>query len=62
MGVIFSMLGVIVIITQMNEERIKDLSFNKGDLSIILAMLSWALYSALLKRKKLNLTQLLVQV
>jgi len=63
MGVIFSMLGVIVIITQMNEERIKDLSFNKGDLSIILAMLSWALYSALLKRKKLNLTQLsLLQV
>ena len=63
MGVIFSMLGVIVIITQLNEEKIKELSFNKGDLSIILAMLSWALYSALLKKKKLELSQLsLLQV
>ena len=55
MGVVFSMIGVIVIITQLNIEKIKDLSFNKGDLSIIVAMLSWALYSALLKKKKLEL-------
>jgi len=57
-GVIFSMLGVVVIVTQLNEEKIKELSFNKGDLSIIVAMLSWALYSALLKKKKLELSQL----
>ena len=63
MGVIFSMLGVIVIVTQLNEEKIKELNFNKGDLSIIVAMLSWALYSALLKKKKLKLSQLsLLQV
>ena len=63
MGVIFSMLGVMVIVTQLNEEKIKELNFNKGDLSIILAMLSWALYSALLKKKKLELSQLsLLQV
>ena len=63
MGVIFSMLGVIVIVTQLNEDKIKGLSFNKGDLSIIVAMLSWALYSALLKKKKLELSQLsLLQV
>ena len=63
MGVIFSMLGVIVIVTQLNEDKIKELSFNKGDLSIIIAMLSWALYSALLKKKKLELSQLsLLQV
>ena len=62
-GVFFSMLGVIVIVTQLNLEKIKELSFNKGDLSIIIAMLSWALYSALLKRKKLELSQLsLLQV
>ena len=58
LGVIFSMLGVIVIITQLNEEKLKELNFNKGDLSIIVAMLSWALYSALLKKKKLKLSQL----
>ena len=57
MGVIFSIFGVIVIITQLNIENIKGLSFNKGDLSLIVAMLSWALYSALLKKKKLLLTQ-----
>ena len=62
-GVIFSMLGVVVIVTQLNEEKIKELRFNKGDLSIIVAMLSWALYSALLKKKKLELSQLsLLQV
>ena len=63
LGVIFSMLGVIVIVTQLNDEKIKELSFNKGDLSIIIAMLSWALYSTLLKRNKLELSQLsLLQV
>ena len=62
-GVFFSMLGVVVIVSQLNLEKIKELSFNKGDLSIIIAMLSWALYSALLKRKKLELSQLsLLQV
>jgi len=62
-GVLFSMLGVIVIVTQLDLEKIRELSFNKGDLSIIVAMLSWALYSALLKRKKLELSQLsLLQV
>ena len=62
-GVFFSMLGVIVIVSQLNLEKIKELNFNKGDLSIIVAMLSWALYSALLKRKKLELSQLsLLQV
>ena len=63
LGVIFSMLGVIVIVTQLNDEKIKELSFNKGDLSIIIAMLSWALYSTLLKKNKLELSQLsLLQV
>ena len=62
-GVVFSMLGVLVIVTQLNYEKTKELSFNKGDLSIIVAMLSWALYSTLLKRKKLELSQLsLLQV
>ena len=63
MGVIFSMIGVVVIVTQLSEEKIRELNFNKGDLSIIIAMLSWALYSALLRKKKLELSQLsLLQV
>ena len=50
-------------VNQLSEEKIKELSFNKGDLSIIIAMLSLALYSALLRKNKLKLSQLsLLQV
>ena len=63
LGVVFSMFGVVVIITQLNIEIIKNLDFNKGDLWIIVAMFSWALYSSLLKKKELALSQLsLLQV
>ena len=63
LGVVFSMFGVVVIITQTNIEIIKNLDFNKGDLWIIVAMFSWALYSSLLKKKELTLSQLsLLQV
>ena len=47
----------------LTKKKLLELSFNKGDLSIIIAMLSWALYSALLKKNKLELSQLsLLQV
>ena len=62
-GVIFSLIGVITIITQANIDMIKSLNFNKGDLTMVVAMLSWATYSALLKKKKHDLSQLsLLQV
>ena len=58
LGVIFSLTGVILIITKANLEMLLNLDFNKGDLTMVLAMLSWALYSALLKKKKFELSQL----
>ena len=58
LGVIFSLTGVILIITKANLEMLLNLDFNKGDLTMVLAMLSWALYSALLKKKKYELSQL----
>jgi len=58
LGVIFSLTGVILIITKANLEMLLNLDFNKGDLTMVLAMLSWALYSALLKKKKHKLSQL----
>ena len=62
-GVIFSLTGVIFIITKANLEIIKNLDFNKGDLSMVVAMFSWAVYSALLKRKKYEISQVtLLQV
>jgi len=62
-GVIFSFLGVIIIITKANFEILKNLDFNKGDITMVVAMFSWALYSTLLKRQKYELSQLsLLQV
>ena len=63
LGVILSLVGVLFIITKADFEVLKDLNFNKGDLTMVIAMFSWATYSALLKKKKYELTQIsLLQV
>ena len=56
-GVSLSLLGVIFIITKADINLIKNLDFNKGDLSMILAMFSWAIYSAFLKKQKFQISQ-----
>ena len=58
LGVIFSLLGVVVIVTKANFNILINLDFNKGDLWMVVAMLSWAMYSALLRKKKFELSQL----
>ena len=57
-GVIFSLIGVIAIITKSDIKIFLNLQFNKGDISMVIAMLSWAIYSSLLKKKKYELSQL----
>lgn len=49
-GVLVSLFGVLIILSQLEIERIKRLNFNQGDVWILLAALDWALYSILLKR------------
>ena len=62
-GVILSLTGVIFIISKADFNLLKNLEFNKGDLSMIVAMFSWAVYSALLKKKKYEISQItLLQV
>ena len=62
-GVVLSLTGVIFIITKADLELIKNLDFNKGDLTMVIAMLSWATYSALLKKKKYEISPIaLLQV
>ena len=52
-----------MIITKANFEILKNLDFNKGDITMVIAMFSWALYSTLLKGKKYELSQIsLLQV
>ena len=58
MGVIFSLSGVVVIITKADLSILLNLNFNKGDLWMVVAMFSWAMYSALLRKKKFELSQL----
>ena len=58
LGVACSFAGVILIITKSNLEILLNLNFNKGDITMVFGMLSWATYSALLKKKKHELTQL----
>ena len=62
-GVGLSLTGVLFIITKADLGLLKNLDFNRGDLIMIIAMLSWATYSALLKKKKYELSQIsLLQV
>ena len=57
-GVIFSLLGVAVIVTKADLGKLLSLNFNKGDLWMVVAMFSWAMYSALLRKKKFDLTHI----
>ena len=62
-GVGLSLIGVLFIITKADIGLLKNLDFNRGDLTMIIAMFSWATYSALLKKKKYELSQIsLLQV
>ena len=57
-GVILSLLGVLFIITKSDLNLIKNLAFNRGDLIMATGMFAWALYSALLKKKKYEISQI----
>ena len=54
-GVGTSLLGVVIIITKLDLQRLIHLQLNKGDLWMLVAMLSWAIYSIIIKEKKINL-------
>ena len=58
LGVIFSLFGVVVIVTRADLGKLLSLNFNKGDLWMVVAMFSWAMYSALLRKKKFELSHI----
>ena len=45
LGLIVSLVGVVTIITNADINKILSLSFNKGDIWMLVAVFSWALYS-----------------
>jgi len=62
-GLILSIIGVGSIISNGDVQRIVSLSFNNGDLWMLVCVLSWALYSTLLKKNKFKLSQFsLIQI
>ena len=62
-GLFLSIIGVGTIISNADIEKIVSLSFNKGDIWMIVCVLSWSLYSTLLKKNKFELSQFsLIQI
>ena len=54
-GLIVSIIGIISIITKLNLNILLSLDFNRGDLIMIGGVLSWGVYSSLLKKKTFTL-------
>jgi len=57
-GVILSMFGVLIIISKSDFYKLIHLDLNKGDLWLFVAMISWALYSTMLKSFKSSFSSL----
>ncbi len=62
-GLFLSIFGVMTIISNADIQKIISLSFNKGDIWMLVCVLSWSLYSTLLKKNKFQLSQFsLIQI
>jgi len=55
-GIMISIIGVLIIISQGSWQVLSTLSFNPGDLLIVLSIASWAFYSVLLKNNQINIS------
>ncbi|MEH6648933.1 MAG: DMT family transporter [Motiliproteus sp.] len=57
-GMLASIMGVLVILTQGQLDRLLAVSFGKGDLFMLGAVTSWALYTVMLKRMDITLSSI----
>ena len=55
LGLIISVCGIIAIVTKLKLDILLSLNFNKGDLIMIGGVITWGVYSTLLKKKKFTL-------
>ena len=55
LGLIVSVLGILSIITKLDINILLSLNFNKGDIIMIGGVITWGIYSTLLKKKKFKL-------
>ena len=56
-GLVLSILGISSIISNGEIQRITSLNFNKGDLWMLVCVITWSLYSTLLKKYKFKFSQ-----
>ena len=57
LGLFLSIIGIGAIISYGDIQKIISLSFNKGDLWMLVCVITWALYSTLLKKNKFEFSQ-----
>jgi drug/metabolite transporter (DMT)-like permease len=57
LGLFFSIIGIGSIISNGDVQKIASLNFNKGDLWMLVCVITWALYSTLLKKNKFKFSQ-----
>ena len=55
LGLIISVLGILSIITKLDIKILLSLNFNKGDIIMIGGVVTWGVYSTLLKKKNFTL-------
>ena len=58
LGLFISILGILSIITKLDLGILLTLSFNKGDILMIGAVITWGIYSAFLKKRKFEVSLL----
>lgn len=56
LGILISMAGMVVIISQGSWQVLTQLQLNPGDLLILIAISSWALYSVMLKKRQISIS------
>jgi drug/metabolite transporter (DMT)-like permease len=62
-GLLISVIGILVIITRLDLNILLTLSFNKGDIYMLIAITAWGIYSAFLKKRNFEVSLLtLVQI
>ena len=62
-GLFISIIGILAIITRLDLNILLTLSFNKGDIYMLLAITAWGIYSAFLKKRNFDVSLLtLVQI
>ena len=57
LGLLLSIIGIGSIISNGDIQKIISLNFNKGDLWMLVCVVTWSLYSTLLKKNKFKLSQ-----